>query len=247
MRQKANLLLIVLIAVTLFVFVTFAQNSKKILAAAESDPIPVPAQVMVMSFAPSEVPVLSSDPQQAMPIGIGPVATEGDILRLHLNLNAFAGPVDLYFGILMYELDPANIYMLTPDLTLQPHSAAGIVPWKTNVMGSIDETLFGDIPVSLLPLSTYTFYLCATPAGQGFSGGFYLWSTAFEVKQAGVSYASEIEPLLRAKCSNCHAPSYSWAKSNYRSATFTQGHNGAFWSTLEASTIEEWISGGLLP
>jgi hypothetical protein len=249
MSRKAHLSLLVLVSVALFLFVTFAQNSDRSSVAADAvaDPIPVPAQGMVISCAPSEAPTLGSDPYQAVPIGIGPVANGGDILRLHLGLNAFAGPVDLYFGILMYDLDPANIYMLTPDLTLHPHSE-GIVPWKTNVTGSIDEPLFGDIPVSLLPPSTYAFYLCATPAGQGFSGGFYLWSTAFEVKRVTVSYASDIEPLLKAKCSGCHfSISYAWAKAFSRKTQFTHGMSGALWSTFEASTIEEWISGGMLP
>ncbi len=249
MSHKANLLLSLLVAVALSPFVASAQNSEKsfVTADAVADPIPVPAQGMVISCAPSEAPAQGSDPYQAVPIGIGPVASGGDIFRLHLSLNAFAGPMDLYFGILMYDLDPANIYMLTPDLTLQPHSE-GIVPWKTNVTGSIDEPLFGDIPVSFLPPSTYTFYICATPSGQGFSGGFYLWSTAFEIKQATVSYASDIEPLLNAKCSSCHfSISYAWAKAFSRKTQFTHGMSGTLWSTFEASTIEEWISGGELP
>ncbi len=249
MRKKTNFLLIVWVAVTLSPFFASAQNSSSSSVAADAvaDPIPVPAQGMVISCPPSETPVLGSDPYQAVPIGIGPVASGGDILRLHLGLNAFAGPVDLYFGILMYELDPVNLYILTPDLTFQPHSE-GIVPWKTNVTGSIDLPLFGDIPVSLLPPATYSLYLCATPAGQGFSGGFYLWSTAFEVKQATVSYASDIEPLLKAKCSVCHfSISYAWAKAFSRKAQFTQGMSGAFWSTGEASIIKEWVSGGELP
>jgi hypothetical protein len=249
MGKKANLLLIVLVPAALFLFVTFAQNADRSSIAAENDLIPVPAQGIVISCAPSEAPALGSDPYQAVPIGIGLVANGGDTLSLHLGLSAFAEPVDLYFGIFMPELDPDNIYILTPELALQPHSV-GIFPWKTNVTGSIDETLFGDIPVSLLPLSTYAIYLCATPAGQGFSRGFYLWSTAFEAKQATVSYATDIEPLLKAKCSGCHSGlsiSYTWAKTFGWRMEFTGGHNGAFWSASEASTIEEWISGGELP
>jgi hypothetical protein len=175
MSKSTNLTLIGLISVALTLLVASVQG-------ADTDPIPVPNQVMGISCAPSEAPVLGSDPNQAVPVGVGRVASGGDILRLHLGLNAFLGPVDLYFAIHMPDLDPANLYILTPNQTLQPHSE-GIVPWKSNVSHSTDDTLFGDIPVSLLPASTYIFYLGATPSGQGFSGGFCLWSTVFENKQ----------------------------------------------------------------
>jgi hypothetical protein len=147
-----------------------------------TEPIPVPKQGQVILCEPSETPILGPDPQQAVPIGIGPVAIGSDTLRLHLGLNSFAAPMEIYFGIFMYKLDQANLYVLTPDLTFRPQSM-GIVPWKTNVTDSIDDNLFGDIPISSLPLSTYVFYLCATPSGQGFSGGFYLWSTTFEIER----------------------------------------------------------------
>jgi hypothetical protein len=145
-----------------------------------AEQIPVPVEAMVISCQRREYPLLGSDPHQLVPFGIGSVAIGLDILRLQLSLNPFAGPVDLYFGIFMHEIDPSNVYILTLELAFQPHSA-GIVPWKTNVGDSIDESLFGNIPVSLLSPSTYSLYLCATPSGQGFSGGFYLWSTSFIV------------------------------------------------------------------
>jgi alpha-tubulin suppressor-like RCC1 family protein len=145
-----------------------------------TNPIPVPEQALVMTFAASETPFLDSDPQQAIPIGIGPLASGGGTLRLHLGLSAFAGPVDLYFGISAPDLDPLNMCILNSDLTFQTHKD-GIIPWKTNVTGSTSVSLFGEIPAYAFPPSKYYIYLAATKAGEDFSSGYYLWSTQFEM------------------------------------------------------------------
>jgi hypothetical protein len=115
-----------------------------------------------------------------MPIGIGPLASGGGVLRLEIRLTSFADPVDLYLGILIPDQAPFSLCMLKPELIFQNHQE-GIIPWKTNVTGPVSETLFEEIPVTSLPASKYYVYLAATPAGQDFSSGYYLWSTQFEI------------------------------------------------------------------
>jgi hypothetical protein len=52
----------------------------------------------------------------------------------------------------------------------------GLVPWKANTYGDIDEALF-QVDTSILPSSIYYVYLLATPAGK--TDNFYLWGTYF--------------------------------------------------------------------
>ena len=138
----------------------------------------VPANILLPL---SNSAVIDSDPEKAVSIGVGPLASGGDTLRLEIKLGAFAGPVDLYFGFFAPTVDPLNMCILKPDLTFQTHED-GIIPWKTNVTGSTSESLFGEIPISALSESTYYIYLAATQAGKDFSSGYYLWQTQFEIR-----------------------------------------------------------------
>jgi hypothetical protein len=149
-----------------------------------SSPVPTPIAPLTILSPTSGSPVTDSDPEKAVPIGIGPLASGGDSFMLQVGLNAFAEPVDLYFGIFIPDQNPLSICVLNPDLTFQNHQD-GIIPWKTNVTGSTSETLFGEIPISALPASTYYIYLAATQAGKDFSSGYYLWSTQFEIGTEG--------------------------------------------------------------
>jgi hypothetical protein len=138
----------------------------------------VPANILLPL---SNSAVIDSDPQKAVPIGVGPFASGGDTLKLQVKLGAFVDSVDLYFAVFIPDLDPLNLWILKPDLSFQTQQD-GIVPWKANVTGSTYETLFGEIPVSALPSSKYYVYFAATQAGKDFSSGYYLWQTQFEIK-----------------------------------------------------------------
>jgi|APFre7841882724_1041349.scaffolds.fasta_scaffold235477_1 ABC-type Zn uptake system ZnuABC Zn-binding protein ZnuA len=62
------------------------------------------------------------------------------------------------------------------------------------------------------------------------------------------SYKSALEPLLQAKCINCHPSlSYDWAKKYSQNEKFIAGHWGANWTTLEVATISKWINEGMSP
>ena len=135
---------------------------------------------------PIGLPIISIDPSQAMPIGLGPAASGGDTISVQVGLAPFSGPVDIYFGYFAPSLDPQHIYILTSNNTFTPLSVSdplheGPAPWKTNVSSEVNESLvsaLGTVPVSSLPAGTYTAYLLVTPAGS--LDSYYLWTTAID-------------------------------------------------------------------
>ena len=136
---------------------------------------------------PIALPVISTDPSQSVPIGLGPAASNGDTISVQVGLAPFSGPVDIYFGYFAPSLDPQNIYILTSNNTFTPLSVSdplheGPAPWKINISGGVNESLvpaLGNIPVSSLPAGTYTAYLLATPAGN--LDRYYLWTTEIDI------------------------------------------------------------------
>jgi len=132
-------------------------------------------------YNPIVHPVVSIDPSQAKPVGVGSVAEGGDTLSIHVALSEFSGPVDVYFALSAPDINPHNIYILKSDNTFQL-LAAGLEPWKGNTTGHIDEPLFGDIPTSLLPAGTYYLFLAVTPSHS--FNTFYLWTTHFTISHS---------------------------------------------------------------
>ena len=141
--------------------------------------MPVPAgQQIFPLYNPIASPIISADPAQAMPIGVGSVAVGGDTVSLRVGLGQLSEPVDIYFGIYSPLIDPDNVYILTPANALQPITT-GFTPWISATSGSINESLFGDIATSALPSVTYELYLAVTPVGS--LDAYYVWSTEFTV------------------------------------------------------------------
>lgn len=151
----------------------------------------IPTSQQSWAYAPVDSPVMSSDPSQAKPVGVGSVATGGSILSIQIGLNQFSDLVDIY-GAFTVSTDPDHVNVLNPDgasftsftvseienalLTGTP--PIGAQPWKANVTGSIDEHLF-DILISEIPSGTYTAYLLVTPTGSLIR--YYIWATRFLV------------------------------------------------------------------
>lgn len=135
-------------------------------------------QQLFPPYGPIISPVISADPSQAKPIGVGPVAVGGDTVSIEVGLGRFSGPVDVYFGIYAPLIDPVNTYILTPENTLQPISMV-FTPWLTATYGNINEPLFGDIYTSDLQPVTYELYLAVTPVGS--LDTYYFWSTEFTI------------------------------------------------------------------
>ena len=141
--------------------------------------IPVPTDYQSFTYSSATSPVLSSDTSQAKPVGLGTVAAGGDTLSITVNTYQFSGPVDIYFGLYSPEIDPDNIYLLT-SVGIFQKSSESVAPWKANITGPINESLFGDIQTSSLPIGTYYLYLLVTPTGN--LSNYYLWITNFSVE-----------------------------------------------------------------
>ena len=141
-----------------------------------SPAIPIPTNGQSFTYSSATSPVLSEDPSQAKPIGLGTVAAGGGTLSITVETYQFSDPVDVYFGLYSSEIDPDNIYLLTSGGTFQKLSE-GVAPWKANITGPIDESLFGDIQTASLPIGTYYLYLFVTPTGN--LSNYYLWITSF--------------------------------------------------------------------
>jgi len=137
--------------------------------------VPASQQSFVID-PPVVTPVINSVPAQAAPIGIGPIAAGGSMVSVVAGLSQFSGPVDIYFGVYAPAIDPVNIYILTPT-GFETLANAGLVPWMSNTRGGINYPFFENIPTSVLPAGTYTFYLVVTPAGS--IDTFYFWETNF--------------------------------------------------------------------
>ncbi len=155
--------------------------------------ISVPVTQEAFSYAPVADPVLNDQAANAKPIGLGPVAEGGSVLKVHVALNRFTAPVDIYFGVYAPSIN-SEILVLQPDgLTFLPISS-GLQPWKASVSQAVDEYLFGEISVSQLPAGDYTFMLLAAyPAGTWDS--YYLWSTKIQLGAAAIEVCPLDKPL----------------------------------------------------
>lgn len=149
-------------------------------------------------------PVVSEDPSQAEPVGVGSVATGGNTISLQIALGQFSGRVDIYFAIKAPSIDPDNVYLLTDSNVFRPVSA-GLRPWIANTFGDINEPLLGDVAASALPPGSYSLYLLVTPAGR--LDSYFLWTTQFTVQSHSVSVADNVIPVS-VNGSLCSADSY---------------------------------------
>jgi len=149
--------------------------------------IPLPSGKIEYDFEAGAFPLHSSDPQAAGPVGLGsfgvngqalglsPVASAGDTISPSVGLNAFEGPVDLYFAVYAPAIDASDYYILRPDNTLQK-LGEGIIAWKEGVTEAVAERGLWEMPVSSLPAGLYEFYLFAAPAGD--RENYYMWRSS---------------------------------------------------------------------
>ncbi len=136
-----------------------------------------PGKQSAYPYDPSVEPLIKSESSQAKPIGVGSIATGGSTLSLRVSLPEFTAPVDIYLAISAPAIGP-NIWIIKPDQTFQPVSA-GLVKWRENTRGPINEALYGDIPVRDLPKARYDLYIAVTPTDN--LDNYYLWLTYFTV------------------------------------------------------------------
>ncbi len=142
--------------------------------------MPVPSGPNAFAYDPVPVPILSENPGEARPIGVGPVSIDHD-LTLQIGLEAFVSRVDIYLIMYMPALSD-TFFFFQPDGSLAPFPT-GFKPWKAGKTGPVNEKLFGTIPLYLLPSGDYVFFLLAIPKGtppESLGKNFYLWTTTVE-------------------------------------------------------------------
>jgi hypothetical protein len=162
---------------------TTAIASRKTKAAsAAGNLIPVPSGQQVFSYDPIDVPIASLDPASARPVGVGLIALGGDTLSMHVSISKFANPVNLYLTAYepseAYGIQPLDVYNLSPDNNFELLSDQ-LVPWRAGVTEA-DETIVGDIPISVLPKGTHMLVL--TVVSPDDPNSYYQWVTYFTVQ-----------------------------------------------------------------
>lgn len=138
----------------------------------------MPTHQEMFNYGPVDSPVVGADMQGMMPVGVGSVATGGDMLTIHAAISEFESPVDMYMAVYAPSVDPFNVYLMDQDGAVQPMTM-GAVAWKEGVT-SVDDVV-ANMPASSLPSGNYMLGLMVTPAGDDMSK-YYLWTTNFVIQ-----------------------------------------------------------------
>jgi hypothetical protein len=131
--------------------------------------MPLPTGEQTFTYDPVVAPILSDDPAQAKPIGVGAVANGGNTLDITLSLEKFSGPVDVAFGLYSARIDPAHAFFLDSDYSVKAEDGNDIgkkgrrIIWKTRIR-NLSEALLLDVPVSEIPKGQYTLILEVSPS-----------------------------------------------------------------------------------
>jgi hypothetical protein len=143
---------------------------------------PAPVGQHAYWYHPVAVPVTYVAPQDMRPFAIGD--TPGAIsLRVKL---AYADPIDVYVGITLPGSE--EVWLLGPGNTPSALSA-GLVKWKDNLQyANIDESIFGDLPMFVLPAGIYRLYVIVTPAGDATFQNYDFWETYFVAGMANSAF-----------------------------------------------------------
>ncbi len=140
---------------------------------------PLPSAQQVFTLQPRALPVMSTDPATSEPIGFGSFMSGGATLGLRIALAQFSSAVDVYLGIYAPSVDPTEVYLLSAQGTLSRVSA-GLVRWKRNLLDVVDEMPFGEVPLSILPKGTYTFYVAVAPSGR--TDTYAIWTAEISIQ-----------------------------------------------------------------
>ena len=143
--------------------------------------LPTPNSQEYFSMPPNSDYTISQHPDSSNPFAFGDCATGGEMLSLKIGVQEFQEPVDLYVAVSVPTTDNEILLVLQPDHSFK-HISEGLVPWKASVRSSIIETIFKDIPITILLSGSYNFYLAATPAGETDFSHYYLWHSTMQIE-----------------------------------------------------------------
>jgi len=164
----------------LIVFVLFSVPSL-------SYSLSVPASGQQTFTYPTSVsPEVSTTPASSKPIGVGAVGSGGSTVNIQVMFGQFTGPVDIYLLAYFPSFSPV-IWSIKSDNSLEPISlpfSSSTPKWRASTSSPINESLWGNIPVNLLPDGDYYFGALVTPAGS--LSDYYLWITSFNLYQKSI-------------------------------------------------------------
>jgi hypothetical protein len=134
--------------------------------------LPVPNATEVYNYHPPEEPVKDPALENNKPISVG---SYSDGLTLTIGLPPFSGNVDIYLGLTVPGFGDLIIFDTGNNAKAL---STGLVPWKTNVgFSHTEETLFANVPYSILENGQYNLHLMVTPAGD--TSKYYVWNSYF--------------------------------------------------------------------
>ena len=138
--------------------------------------IQIPTSQSAWNYSQVVNPVMQSNPASCKPFAVGDLSTGN--LSLHVGLCPFSSGVDVYLAIGFSN----ELFLIDGSDMLYPASELTVLPqWKTNNTAAINESLYGDIPTSLLPPGTYDLYLLVVPTGETDFSHYYFWYTSFSI------------------------------------------------------------------
>lgn len=155
--------------------------------------IPVPAGQQSFIYDYVAGPVISSDPENAMPIG-----GAFDLKDIVIGTAEFSAPVDMYVVLYNADLDMHHVYVLDPegeyealnvpesveacdpDSFISLISEYGLVPWKADTTGPVSGSVSENMDLSQLAPGAYRIGLFVTTKDN--LKNFYLWTTTYTVR-----------------------------------------------------------------
>jgi len=179
-----------------------ADEKKNILTAFEEHaPAIQPSGKNVYSYSAVSVPVLKvTTPSKIKPIGIGDAATGGSTINISFETPPFRKPVNIYFGV---EFRSSNdIYIYKEDGSFQSFDQ-GLVPCVSQNTSGATKKVLSNFPLSSLTPEKYYFYLLV--AKDSSLSDYYLWTTSYGYKQAGI-YTGETTQCTTSEISSLITP-----------------------------------------
>ena len=138
----------------------------------------VPSYPVKVEYPGTMNALVTSDSLSNRPVTVGDI--EGGTLNISVKLPGFRNPADVYLRLYLPTLDSVNVYQFPGLATL---AASGPVKWKSGITGPVDQTLTGDIDVSLLSAlkGMWHVHLEVTPANTP-GMAYYRYETYFPIR-----------------------------------------------------------------
>jgi len=152
--------------------------------------VDIPIDQSSWNYSSVANPVMQSNPADCKPFAVGDLSSGN--LDLQVGFLAFSSGVDIYLAIQSNVIANGALLLIDQDKNLVPVSAV-LPKWKTNNTTAIDESLYGNIPVSVLPVGKYNFYVLVVPTGETDFSHYYFWSTSWQHESDSATNPNDVD------------------------------------------------------